>query len=82
MQDKVVLVESTKWRGQGRTQNIFSGGAKPLLKNFLRISSIGKHILLEIFGGGGEAAPLAHLVWPWRRGFQFSITFQPRQKFR
>ncbi len=42
---------------QGRTQNIFSGGAKPLLKNFLRISSIGKHILLEFFGGA--AAPLA-----------------------
>ncbi len=42
---------------QGRTQNIFSGGVKPLLKNFLRISSKGKHILLE-FLGGGQQPPL------------------------
>ncbi len=37
---------------QGHTQNILAGGgAKPLLKNFLKISSIGKQILLEFYGG-------------------------------
>ncbi len=49
---------SLVYGGQGRTQNIFSGGgAKPVLKNFLRISSIGKHILFEFFGGQQPPCP-------------------------